>query len=217
MSEPEASAASTERRGAATTPGHRGRGPGARRTDSAAAVDRRVRSGRRRARPTGRSPGCPRRATGRARTRAAPTGRPAPAPWPRRRAPPRGRAPPRPTRPGGAATVIHPSCSGRPMPLRRPRVGADAEQPGALVDADQRHPTAGERDRAAAAVAAAFGDEVEELGLLVADTRRATRARRPGAARPAARPTLDGPAEPVVSTVLPSTHASHHRPRAPER
>ena len=53
--------------------------------------------------------------------------------------------------------------------LCRPRVGADAEQPGPLVDAHQGHPTTGERDRGAQPVAAAFRDEIEELGLLVAD------------------------------------------------
>ena len=108
--------------------------------------------------------------------------------------------------------VIHPSCSGRPDALCRPRVGADAEQPGALVDADQGHPTTGERDRGAQPVAAAFRDEIEQLGLLVADAReRLERAAREQLGQQRGRRSTVQPNR-LSQRSSPSTHASHHRP-----
>ena len=202
MSDPEASAASTERRGR----GHhcwpsRSRAR-ARRTDSAAGV-------------IGESSPVASIPSHRAITRIPPSGD-GPRPDARRtegsdRRPGHGRGGEHHPEVAGhlgphdlEATRGHPPfVLGPADALGRPRVGADAEQPGALVDADQGHPTTGERDRGAQRRCGCVPGRDRRARAARRRRARATRARRPGATRPAARPTIDGPAEPVVSTVLP--------------
>ena len=170
-SDPEASAASTERRGR----GHQDRPSRsrarARRTESAAGV-------------IGESSPVVSTPSHRAITRIPPSGD-GPRPEARRTDgsdSARAIAEEASTTPRSRATSAHtiwrrrdghpPFVLGAADALGRPRVGTDAEQPGALVHADQGHPATGERDRGAQAIAAAFRDEVEELGLL--DGRRRT-------------------------------------------